>query len=100
MASDGAKKLGIIIAGGMPPPGKLKRGMADDGADPANAGPDESDDAGDGPSALGDVWDALKAGDKAGAWDAFCDAVDMCANRDKSEPDKGEGDSGSDKPYA
>lgn len=81
-----AKKLGILIAGGMPPPDKLRRAMAksssDDGADAPDDGPPEDDETEGGASALKDAFDALKSGDEKGAWDAFCAAIDIAKNRD------------------
>jgi hypothetical protein len=83
--ADNAKKIGLVIASGLPAPGKMmKRGMSDEGESDSDAASEaDSGDEGGGMSALGDMWDALKQGDKTAAWDAFCDAIDIAKNRDK-----------------
>lgn len=84
-----AKKMGLIVATAMPPPGKLKRRM--DGGDEPEPGEESDDEGADenrGAMAIGDMWDALKRGDKAGAYDAFCDLM----NIHRGESSEGEGE--------
>ncbi len=83
---DSPKKMGLIIAAGMPPPNKLKRArMGDEGESDSEAADEAESGGSGGEMALGAMWDALKAGDKTGAWDAFCDAIDMAKNRSGGE---------------
>lgn len=91
-----AKKVGLIVATAMPPPGKLRRAMGKDEGDgegdEMETGPemgDESEGENEGAMAMGDMWDALKRGDKAGAYDAFCDLIDMHKSRSAEEPSEG-----------
>lgn len=92
MAMDNAKHTGLVVALGMPPPGKLKKAMAKDEGESDAEAQDEADsgDGGGGEMALGTMWDALKSGDKTAAWDAFCDAMQIA--KGKSEDAKSEGD--------
>jgi hypothetical protein len=89
MNSDGAKKIGILIAGAMPPPGKLKKSMSSSGDEAETS--DESDDessSDEGMQAFGDMMDAIKSGDKAAGYDAFMDAMRLCMAKAKTEDDK------------
>jgi hypothetical protein len=89
MNSDGAKKIGILIAGAMPPPGKLKKSMSSSGDEAETS--DESDDessSDEGMQAFGDMMDAMKSGDKSAAYDAFMDAVRLCSIKAKGDEDK------------
>lgn len=92
---DTSKKMGIIIATGMPPPNKLKRSMMGPGSKDEGESDQEAQDetdsgeSGGGVDALKSMYDAWKSGDNTAAWDAFCDAVDIAKSRGKS------GDSGS-----
>lgn len=92
------KKIGLVIAAGLPPPGKLKRAMmAKDEGESSQDAQDESDsgDSGGGVDAISTMRDAMKGGDMTAAWDAFCDAVDIAKNRSsKPEGDSGSSDSG------
>lgn len=102
MAMDNAKHTGLVVALGMPPPGKLKKSMPmgkDEGESDAEA-QDEADSgkSGGGEMALKAMWDALKAGDHTAAWDAFCDARDIAGSAEDKNPDEGaEGEGGGDK---
>jgi hypothetical protein len=85
-----SKKIGLIVASAMPPPGKLKRRTG--GSDEMESDDDmagDGDEESRGAMALGDVWEMLKQGDKQGAYDAFCDL--MAIHRSES-PSKGEGE--------
>lgn len=93
MAMDNAKKTGLVVALGMPPPSKLKKPAPADEGESDQEAQDEADSGGDGGGemALGTMWDALKAGDKTAAWDAFCDAMQIA--KVKGDEPKAEGDS-------
>ena len=78
---DAAKKIGVLVAGEMPPPDKL-RSPKMDGGDEAE-GADEKDaeekDFAPGMSAFSTMMNAWDKGDKEAAYDAFMDAVRICA---------------------
>ena len=103
MAGD-SKKLAILIAGGMPPPDRLKKGgsMNLDGGSEDSGGTDEPDESdtekqdesdsgekGGGKAALRAAFDAMKSGDMDTAWDEFCDAIDIAKNRSSGGNEKG-----------
>lgn len=91
MAFGDAKKTGLVVALGMPPPHKLKGPMGGDESESDMEAGDEADiGEGGGAMALGEMWDALKSGDKAGAFDAFCDAMSIA--KGKAQEAKAEGD--------
>jgi hypothetical protein len=94
-----SKKLALVIAGGMPPPNRLRPGGSmkfgedgggdDPGSDDATESPQEDQDesesgeTGGGKAALKAAFDAMKTGDMSAAWDSFCDAIDIAKNRSK-----------------
>ena len=94
MAMD-SKKLGAVIAIGMPPPNKLKGAMGKDEGESDQDAQSESDsgESGGGKAAFMTMMTAMKNDDMAAAWDAFCDAVDIAKNRGGDS--MGSGDSGS-----
>jgi hypothetical protein len=89
-----SKKLGAVIAIGMPPPNKLKGAMGKDEGESDQDAQSESDsgESGGGKDCLRKMMDAMKAGDVDTAWDQFCDAVDIAKNRGGDSG--GPGDSG------
>lgn len=101
MAMDNAKHTGLVVALGMPPPGKLKKSMMggkDEGESDAEAqNEDNSGKSGGGEMALKAMWDALKAGDMTAAWDAFSDAQDIAYSAEKKNPDEADEGEGGDK---
>lgn len=99
MALDNAKRTGLVVALGMPPPHKLKKTMGpmgDDEGESDQEAQDETDsgEAGGGKMALKTMWDALKAGDETAAWDAFADAVDIANTAEEKNPDEAEEEGG------
>jgi hypothetical protein len=93
MAMDNAKKTGLVVALGMPPPNKLKKAMSmakDEGESDQEAQDEADSGGGGGEMALGTMWDALKSGDKTAAWDAFCDAMQIA--KGKADDAGSEGD--------
>jgi hypothetical protein len=92
MAMD-SKKLGAVIAIGMPPPDKLKKAMAhsDEGESEQDAQSEsDSGEMGGGKGAFMTMMKAMKNDDMDGAWDAFCDAVDIAKNRNNDSNSSGD----------
>lgn len=92
---ESAKRVGILVAGEMPPPSKLKKTDVGDEAEAADDKDDEEKDFAPGMSAFTSMMKSWESGDKEAAYDAFMDAVRICSAEDK---DKGGGSEGYSKP--
>lgn len=70
------KHIGIIVAGGMPPPGKLRKSMGSEGGDSEDM---DEGETGAGQVAFDDMMSAMDRGDRKAAYRAFMEAVRACA---------------------
>lgn len=88
---DSAKRVGIVVAGEMPPPSKLRSPKMDDSDETEK--PDEQDaeekDFAPGMSAFSTMMKSWESGDKEAAYDAFMDAVRLCSAEDKGPGPEG-----------